>query len=211
MGNMTGTASDEIEAPISEVWAVVEDMESAPEWQGGMEAMTVLERDDEGRAELVETESDASVRTIKSIVRFEYEPERRLTWRQEKGDLKSVVGSWELEDIGEGRTRATYSLDGDPGRMLGMLIRGPVEGKIREILVEGRPGELKEPGRERLTLSGPPRARGVGPRTRGCASFAGQRGRVAGTGLAVAQEALGDPDGRARGGRAGAGAAALWR
>jgi uncharacterized protein YndB with AHSA1/START domain len=143
MGNMTGTASDEIEAPISEVWAVVEDVESAPEWQGGMEAMTVLERDAEGRAELVETESDASVRTIKSIVRFEYEPERRLTWRQEKGDLKSVVGSWELEDIGEGRTRATYSLDGDPGRMLGMLIRGPVEGKIREILVEGRPGELK--------------------------------------------------------------------
>jgi uncharacterized protein YndB with AHSA1/START domain len=144
MGNMKGTASDEIEAPISEVWAVVEDVETAPEWQGGMEAMTVLERDAEGRAELVETESDASVRTIKSIVRFEYEPERRLTWRQEKGDLKSVVGSWELEDIGEGRTRATYSLDGDPGRMLGMLIRGPVEGKIRQILVEGRPGELKD-------------------------------------------------------------------
>jgi uncharacterized protein YndB with AHSA1/START domain len=143
MGKMTGTASDEIEAPISKVWAVVEDVESAPDWQGGMEAMTVLERDAEGRAELVETESDASVRTIKSIVRFEYEPERRLTWTQEKGDLKSVVGSWELEDIGEGRTRATYSLDGDPGRVLGMLIRGPVEGKIREILVEGRPGELK--------------------------------------------------------------------
>lgn len=144
MGKMTGTASDEIEAPISEVWAVVEDVESAPDWQGGMESVTVLERDDEGRAELVETQSDASVRTVKSTVRFEYEPERRLTWTQEKGDLKSVVGSWELEDIGDGRTRATYSLDGDPGRVLGMLIRGPVEGKIREILVEGRPGELKD-------------------------------------------------------------------
>jgi carbon monoxide dehydrogenase subunit G len=144
MGRMTGTASDEIEAPISEVWAVVEDVESAPDWQGGMESLTVLERDDEGRAELVETESDASVRTVKSTVRFEYEPERRLTWTQEKGDLKSVVGSWELEDIGDGRTRVTYSLDGDPGRVLGMLIRGPVEGKIREILVEGRPGELKD-------------------------------------------------------------------
>jgi uncharacterized protein YndB with AHSA1/START domain len=143
MGNLTGTASDVIEAPISEVWAVVEDVESAPDWQGGMESATVLARDAEGRAELVETESDASVRTVRSTVRFEYEPEQRLTWTQEKGDLKSVVGSWELEDIGDGRTRATYSLDGDPGRVLGMLIRGPVEGKIRQILVEGRPAELK--------------------------------------------------------------------
>ena len=42
-----------------------------------------------------------------------------------------------------GRAGATCRLDGDPGRMLGMLIRGPVEGRIREILVNGRPGELK--------------------------------------------------------------------
>jgi carbon monoxide dehydrogenase subunit G len=143
MGKLSGTASEEIEAPLSEVWAVVEDTESAPEWQDGMDSMRVIERDDEGRPELVETESDASVRTVRSTVRFEYEPERRLTWEQEKGDLKSVVGSWELEDIGDGRTRATYSLDGDPGRVLSMLIRGPVEGKIRDMLVNSRPAELK--------------------------------------------------------------------
>ena len=39
--------------------------------------------------------------------------------------------------------RATCTLDGDPGRMLGMLIRGPVESAIRGMLVDGRPGELK--------------------------------------------------------------------
>ena len=143
MGKLSGTASEEIEAPLSEVWAVVEDTESAPEWQDGMDSMRVIERDSEGRPELVETESDASVRKVRSTVRFEYEPERRLSWEQEKGDLKSVVGSWELEDIGDGRTKATYSLDGDPGRVLSMLIRGPVEGKIRDMLVKSRPGELK--------------------------------------------------------------------
>ena len=57
--------------------------------------------------------------------------------------MKSVDGSWELEDLGGGRTRATFSLDADPGRMLGMLIRGPVETATRAIFVNGRPGELK--------------------------------------------------------------------
>ena len=52
----------EIDAPIAEVWAVVEDVLIAPEWQGGLDSMTALETDDEGRATLVETENDIKVR-----------------------------------------------------------------------------------------------------------------------------------------------------
>ncbi len=140
---MGGSASTEIDAPIDAVWAIVEDVAIAPEWQDGLNTMRPLERDDDGRPTLCETESDAKVRTVTSKVRFAYDAPTRLSWRQEEGDLKSVEGSWTLEDLGDGRTRATYELDGDPGRMLGMLIRGPVEGKIREILVDARPGELK--------------------------------------------------------------------
>lgn len=143
MGRIRGSASEEIDAPIAEVWEVVQDTATAPEWQDGMDKMHVKERDSDGRPEVVETETDATVRMVKSTVRFAYEPETKLTWTQVKGDLKSVVGSWELEDLGDGRTKATYSLDGDPGRVLGMLIRGPVEGKIRDLLVKARPGELK--------------------------------------------------------------------
>ena len=143
MANLGGTATEEIDAPIAEVWAVVEDVLSSPDWQGGLLSMRELESDAEGRPTLVESVSDAKVRQITTLVRFAYDGPTRLTWRQEKGDLKSLVGSWTLEDLGDGRTRATYDLDGDPGRMLGMLIRGPVEGKIRNILVDARPGELK--------------------------------------------------------------------
>ena len=42
-----------------------------------------------------------------SIVRCSYSGPTRLDWGQEKGELKSVEGSWELEDLGEGRTGAT--------------------------------------------------------------------------------------------------------
>ena len=142
MANLGGEASVEIEAPIEEVWEIVEDVASAPEWQHGLDSIEPLERDDEGRVLVANSTTDAKVKSVTTRVRFSYEPQRRVEWTQEKGDLKSLVGSWELEDLG-GRTRATYKLDGDPGRMLGMLIRGPVEDQLRKVLVGGRPDELK--------------------------------------------------------------------
>jgi ribosome-associated toxin RatA of RatAB toxin-antitoxin module len=144
MGKMGGSASEEIEASIDEVWAVVEDVLTAPDWQGGLVAMSALEHDAEGRPTLVETENDIKVRRVKTQVRFSYDPPTQLSWTQEKGDMKSVEGSWTLEDLEGGRTRATYELESDPGRMLGMLIRGPVEAAIRSMLVGNRPRELKE-------------------------------------------------------------------
>jgi len=144
MAHMGGTASAEIEAPLEEVWAIVEDVLTAPEWQGGLVALTALEHDADGRPTLVESVSDIKIRQVKTQVRFSYAGPTRLSWSQEKGDLKSVDGSWVLEDLGGGRTRATYTLDGDPGRVLGMLIRGPVEAAARAMLVNARPGELKD-------------------------------------------------------------------
>lgn len=140
---MGGSASAEIDAPVEEVWAVVEDVLTASDWQGGVVAISALERDAENRATLVEIENDIKVRHVKTRVRFRYEPPTVLSWTQEKGDLKSVTGSWRLEDLGDERTRATYTLDSDPGRVLGMLIRGPVEAAVRAALVNARPGELK--------------------------------------------------------------------
>jgi hypothetical protein len=143
MAHLGGSASSEIDAPLPEVWAVVEDVLTAPEWQGGLDRMTALEHDSGGRPTLVETENDIKVRRVKARVRFDYAGPTRLSWTQEQGDMKSVLGSWELEDLGGGRTRATFNLDADPGRVLGMLIRGPVEAATRAIFVNGRPEELK--------------------------------------------------------------------
>jgi carbon monoxide dehydrogenase subunit G len=143
MGVLAGSSSAEIDAPIDEVWKAVEAVEKAPDWQGGMKDIEALERDDQGRPTLVETEADAKVTTVKTTVRFSYDGPTRLSWKQEKGDLKSMDGSWELEDLGDGRTRATYALEGDTGRVLGMLVRGPVEGKLMGVLVDARADELK--------------------------------------------------------------------
>jgi ribosome-associated toxin RatA of RatAB toxin-antitoxin module len=142
MGKLGGEASREIDAPIDALWPIVEDVATSPEWQKGLEEMNVRDRDSRGRVLRAETVSDAKVRQIKSVVRFTYDEPLRVSWTQEKGDLKSLVGGWELSDLGGGRTRVTYRLEADPGRMLGMLIRGPVEERLRGMLVGGRPDEL---------------------------------------------------------------------
>lgn len=144
MADLSGSASVEIDAPIEQVWEIVQDVLDAPNWQGGLDAMTALEHDDAGRPTLVETENDLRVRRVKTRVRFSYAGPTKLSWTQEKGDLKSVEGSWLLEDLGGGRTRASYALEVDPGRILGMLIRGPAEGAIMALFVNGRPGELRK-------------------------------------------------------------------
>jgi ribosome-associated toxin RatA of RatAB toxin-antitoxin module len=144
MAPLTGSSTEEIDAPLDRVWELVEDVERAPEWQGGLKGMHALERDADDRAVLCEAETDAKVRTVKSIVRFDYSGAPNvLAWTQEKGDLKSVEGRWELEDLGDGRTQATYRIEADLGRMLGMVIRGPMVDLLRGMLAGARAGELK--------------------------------------------------------------------
>ena len=45
--------------------------------------------------------------------------------------------------MGGNRTRATYWLEVDLGRMLSLVIRGPLVDLVRGILVSARAGELK--------------------------------------------------------------------
>jgi uncharacterized membrane protein len=143
MGVIKGDRSVEIEAPIERCYEIAADIANAAEWQGSLLDVEVLERDGEKRAVLVETESDAKVKHVKAILRFSYDPPTSITWVQEKGDTKSLHGSWAFEDLG-GRTRATYALEADPGRMLGLLLRGPAESKVRDFLLGNAAAGLKE-------------------------------------------------------------------
>jgi uncharacterized membrane protein len=144
MGVIKGDKSVEIEAPIERCYEIAADIENAMDWQGSLKDVEVLERDGERRPELVETESDAKVKSVRSVLRFTYDPPTGIRWVQEKGDTKSLTGWWSFEDLGGNRTRATYGLEADPGRMLGLLLRGPAEGKVRDFLLGGAAEGLKQ-------------------------------------------------------------------
>jgi hypothetical protein len=55
-----------------------------------------------------------------------------------------MTGSWVLEDLGDDRTRAVYSLEADTGRMLGLLLKGPVEDKVKGWLTNDATSGLKK-------------------------------------------------------------------
>src|SRR6478672_5981543 len=113
MGTIDGSASTEIEAPIDAVYAVAADVEGSTRWQPEIKVAECVERDGEGNQVLVHMETDAKVRTLGSEIRFAYEGTTRISWAQEDGDLKAIEGSWELKDLGAGRTRVTYWLEVD--------------------------------------------------------------------------------------------------
>lgn len=125
----------EIAAPLERCYEIAADIERGPEWQGSLDDVKVLERGADGRAVVVETQSDAKVKSVRARLRFSYDPPRAIHWVQEHGDAKSLQGAWALEDLGGGCTRVTYSLTADPGRMLGMLLRGGVEARVRDLLI----------------------------------------------------------------------------
>ncbi len=141
--SLTGEHTVEVAAPQARCYEIAADLERAPEWQSSLVSVEVLERDGEGRPTLVETVSDAKVKTVRSRLRFSYAPPARIDTVQEKGDVKALSGRWTFEPIDAGRTRATYALEVDPGRMLGMLLRGPAVDRVRAVLIVAAAEELK--------------------------------------------------------------------
>ena len=138
-----GSASEVINAPIDEVYAIAADVENSPKWQPEIKEAEVLKRDSDGNQVLVRTAADAKVKTMSAELEFSYDEPNGLSWKQVKGDAKSLVGSWQLEDLGDGTTKATYSMKVDLGRTLGLVIRGPVVDVLRGQLVDSMPGKLK--------------------------------------------------------------------
>ena len=143
MGILEASYTVEIDAPRDRCYEIAADVENAPGWQGTLEEVEVIERDDQGRAELVFTKSDATVKKVESELRFSYQPPGGITWEQEKGEVKWLTGSWAFEELDGSRTRATYGLRGDPGRILSMLLRGPVETRVKEFLTKSAAEGLK--------------------------------------------------------------------
>jgi uncharacterized membrane protein len=144
MGLIKGERSIEIDAPADRCYDIVADVERTPEWAKPLKSLKVLERDSEQRAVLIDTLTDARMKTVRAVLRYSYEPKRAVRWTQVEGDAASLTGSWTFEDIGGGRTRATYAIESDPGKLLGKVMRGPAETIVREMLLISGTSGLRE-------------------------------------------------------------------
>lgn len=141
MSVLTGSCSAEIEFSIERCWALVADIERAPRWQRMLDRVDVVERDDRGRALICDTVIDAKVTKVGYRVRMSYEEPVAVRWTMlEPDDLDSMDGAWELEPLAAARTRATYSLALDPGKM-GFVARR-LESMLRPVMIGHQADEL---------------------------------------------------------------------
>jgi uncharacterized membrane protein len=131
--------SAEIRAPRKRCFDALLDYESFPDWQRAVEAVAVLDRDDEGRGRDVEFQIDAKVRRVRYILRYSYEPPGRIGWEYVEGDVKDVGGEFVLEDAGEGATLATYRLGLDAG----VWLPGPVRKVLSDQVMKGAVEDLR--------------------------------------------------------------------
>ena len=130
----------EIDATPEACFAVLLDVEAYPGWQPALSSAVVHERDAEGRPALVEFTADAVVRKIGYSVRYHYDPPGRMWWELAGGDVKAGDGEFVLDDLGGGRTRATYRLTSD----LGFPVPAPLMRKGTERRMGGVAKGLKQ-------------------------------------------------------------------
>ena len=126
MGVTRSEHSEVVEASPADCLVALLDFGSYPEWQSAVKSAEILE---EGASPVVEFHVDAKLKTVRYVLRYHPEPPSRLWWEYVEGDLGSIAGEYRLEDQGDGTTRATYSVEIDPGRF--------VPGPIRKVLTEG--------------------------------------------------------------------------
>jgi ribosome-associated toxin RatA of RatAB toxin-antitoxin module len=138
---LEGTSEGDVDAPLQRCWEVVEEIDRSPEWQQGMESVSVLERDAQNRPSICEIVVDAKFTKLRLRVTVAYDPPHRLTFAKlGSGSVEHLEGSWELSEAGPGRTHARYTLALDPGKV-GLMAR-PLEKALRPVVVGRRPSEL---------------------------------------------------------------------
>jgi ribosome-associated toxin RatA of RatAB toxin-antitoxin module len=102
----------EVDTDCESFFDIVVDFESYPEFleSVGMVKATV---DSVDGNEMVATQYVKKMgKTVSYTLKFVLDRPRKVSWTLIKGQMMSVnEGSWEIEDIGDGRCKATYSAE----------------------------------------------------------------------------------------------------
>lgn len=115
---MTETVSSDIDvdADAARVLDVLCDFEAYPQWARSVKDARIVERDSEGRAAKVEFRvAPGPLPEVRYVLRYTYADDG-IAWDYVEGDLKDVRGSYALDET-DGRTRVTYHLAIDPGKL----------------------------------------------------------------------------------------------
>ena len=98
-----------INTPVEKVFAVIKDYERYPEFLPEVKSTRISNR--QGDEVDVQYEVDV-LKKIRYTLRLKEEPPNRISWTFVEGELmRDNRGHWLLEDLGGGKTRATYNIE----------------------------------------------------------------------------------------------------
>ncbi len=129
--------SIDIPASAAAVYAVLVDVERYPQWQPAVTRADARERDEHGRVVVVDSRLDAGIRELRLVLRYAYAVDERVSWSLVEGDVRDVQGAFEVSQPSSGVSTVRYRLSVDPGRRLGLLLRGPILERVRARIVDG--------------------------------------------------------------------------
>lgn len=103
-------------APIDKAWAVISDYERYPEFLSEVKKIRTANR----RGNEVDVSYEAQiVKLIKYTVHMKEEGPKKVSWTLVEGEfMKDNKGGWDLEDLGNGTTKGTYTLEVTVGMLV---------------------------------------------------------------------------------------------
>jgi len=141
----------EIAAPIETCFGAIIDYETFPKWQSAVVDTEVLDWDAKGRGKRVRLFVDAKVRKVDYTLDYRYDQPTRIEWDFVEGNgINDADGHYLFEDLGDGRTRATYKF----GLEVGLPLPGPVARRAHRSTLKASVEDLKREA-ERRAASAP--------------------------------------------------------
>jgi len=129
---MEGTVQKiEITAPQQLVYEIALDIESYPDWAGGVKSVSVTEEDEYGRPTVADFTVDAMVKELSYVLDYDYGLENGFTWAARPNvDLTLLEGSYTFNVIDDGTTEVVYALRVEPKFKVPGFLRRQAEKQI---------------------------------------------------------------------------------
>ena len=145
----------EIAASIKTCFDAITDYETFPSWQSAVVDTEVLDWDERGRGKRVRLVVDAKVRKVDYTLDYRYDEPTRIEWDFVEGNgINDADGHYLFEDLGGGRTRATYKF----GLEVGIPLPGPVARRAHRSTLKVSVEDLKREAERRAAPPPPPPA-----------------------------------------------------
>ena len=135
MGAYRESYSTTIAAPMDACFAVLHAFEDYPAWSSPITSCRVLDRHPDGMPKRVEFMLDMTIKTVRYVLEYVWDPPRGATWTMAEGDLTDIEGAYRFEEAVNGTT-ATCTQAIDLGFWLPGFLRSTIEAKALRDSVE---------------------------------------------------------------------------